>query len=107
MKKFYTLLFVFVASLISTNTNAQYHLNLDGTNDYVRVPTYVYKIVIDPKNLRTIAFLYPNQKLDPKTIEQYVVSIGEIEDFTGINFSPKLPAQYQALEKNRAVYKEW
>ena len=73
----------------------------------VRVPTYVYKIVIDPKNLRTIAFLYPNQKLDPKTIEQYVVSIGEIEDFTGINFSPKLPAQYQALEKNRAVYKEW
>ena len=40
MKNLYTKLLVVVALLISTTTFAQYHLNLDGTNDYVRVPTY-------------------------------------------------------------------
>jgi len=73
----------------------------------VRIPTYLYKIVIDPKNLRSISFLYPNQKLDVKDIEKYVVSIAEIEKYTGINFSPKLPPQYQPLETSRANYKDW
>lgn len=73
----------------------------------VQVPTYVWKIIIDPRNVRSIAFLYPNQKLDPKDIEKYIVSIGEIEDFTGINISPKLPPEYAAMEKNRAIFKDW
>lgn len=73
----------------------------------VRVPTYIYKIVIDPKNLRSIAFFYPNAKLDPKDIEKYVVSIADIEAYTGINFSPMLPAQYKPLETTRANYKDW
>jgi endonuclease G len=76
-----------------------------GNNVYI--PSYLYKIIIDAKNQRAIAFLFPNVKLDPKTIEQFVVSIGEIEDYTGINFSPALPANLQSLEKNRAVYKDW
>lgn len=73
----------------------------------VKIPSHVYKIVIDANNGRAIAFLFPNRKLDPKTIEQYVVSISEIEEYTGINFSPALPAQLQALEKNRANFKDW
>jgi endonuclease G len=73
----------------------------------VRVPSYIYKIVIDEQRQRSIAFLFPNQKLDPKEIENFVVSIGEIEDYTGINFSPALPAQLQGLEKNRGVFKDW
>lgn len=73
----------------------------------VRVPSHVYKIVIDAQRQRSIAFLFPNTKLDPKEIEQYVVSIGELEDYTGINFSPALPASLQALEKNRGVFKDW
>ena len=40
MKNLYTKLLIAVALLISATTQAQYHLNLDGTNDYVRVPTY-------------------------------------------------------------------
>jgi endonuclease G len=73
----------------------------------VFVPSHLWKIVIDSKNLRSIAFLYPNQKLDPKEIEKYVVSISEIEQYTGINISPALPPQYQQLEKVRANYKDW
>ena len=73
----------------------------------VAVPSHLYKIVIDPKKQQTIAFLFPNEKLDPKTMEQYIVSISEIEDYTGINFSPALPVQLQALEKNRGLLKDW
>ena len=73
----------------------------------VKVPPYLYKIVIDAKRGQSISFMFPNEKLDPKTMEQYIVSIGEIEDYTGINFSPLLPAQMQALEKNRGIMKDW
>jgi endonuclease G len=73
----------------------------------VRVPTYIYKIIIDPRNVRSIAFLYPNQKLDPKDIEKYIVSIAELEQYTGINFSPAIPPQYVGMEKVRANLKDW
>jgi endonuclease G len=71
------------------------------------VPSYIYKIVIDHKKSRAIAFLFPNEKLDPKTIQQYVVSIGEIEDYTGLNFSPAIPVQLQGMEKNRSKMSDW
>ena len=73
----------------------------------VSVPSYIYKIVIDHKKSRAIAFLFPNEKLDPKTIQQYVVSIGEIEDYTGLNFSPAIPVQLQGMEKNRSKMSDW
>lgn len=73
----------------------------------VKVPPYLYKIVIDANRGQSISFMFPNEKLDPKTMEQYIVSIGEIEDYTGINFSPLLPAKLQALEKNRGIMKDW
>ena len=73
----------------------------------VRVPTYIYKIVIDPKRVQSIAFLYPNQKLDPKQIANYVVSIAEIERATGINFSPAIPPQFAGIEQQRANIAEW
>jgi endonuclease G len=73
----------------------------------VAVPTYVYKIIIDPKNTRAIAFMFLNMKLDPKTMEQYIVSISEIEAVTGINFSPDIPVHLQGIEKVRAIFQEW
>ena len=53
----------------------------------VKVPSFVYKIVIDPRRNAAIAFMFPNAKLDPKEIEKYVVSISDIEAYTGINFT--------------------
>jgi endonuclease G len=56
----------------------------------VAVPSHVYKIVIDPKTGKQIAYLFPNEKLDPKLIDNYAVSVATIEQKTGINFSPLL-----------------
>jgi len=88
-------------------TGTIFDANSPTMGNGVKVPSYVYKIVIDQQRQRSIAFLFPNVKLDPKTIEQYVVSIGEIEDYTGINFSPALPPNLHDLEKNRGIFKDW
>ena len=56
----------------------------------VSVPSHVYKIVIDPKTGKQIAYLFINEKLDPKLIDNYAVSVSTIEQKTGINFSPAL-----------------
>ena len=56
----------------------------------VAIPSHVYKIVIDPKSGKQIAFLFTNEKLDPKLIDNYAVSVASIEQRTGINFSPAL-----------------
>jgi endonuclease G len=56
----------------------------------VAIPSHVYKIVIDPKSGKQIAYLFPNEKLDPKLIDNYAVSVTTIEQKTNINFSPAL-----------------
>ena len=73
----------------------------------VRVPDYVWKIVIDPKRSRAITFLFPNQKLDAKQLDSYISTISEIEYLTGINISPMLPAQLQGMKNVRADMKDW
>lgn len=56
----------------------------------VTIPSHVYKIVIDPKSGKQIAYVFPNEKLDPKLIDNYAVSVASIEQRSGINFSPAL-----------------
>jgi len=72
-----------------------------------KVPSFIYKIVIDPKRNAAIAFVFPNIKLDPKEIENYVVPISDIEKYTGINFSPMIPANLKLLETTKGNYKDW
>lgn len=73
----------------------------------VGIPTHLYKIVIQPSKSRIIAFLYPNEKLDPKQIENYVVSVADIESKTGIDFSPNIPAELKVLETQKSKFADW
>ncbi len=58
-----------------------------GRNNKVSVPDLFYKIILDIKgsDKKAIAFLMPNGKSE-KRIEDYAVSIDEIEALVGINF---------------------
>ena len=73
----------------------------------VMVPGYLHKIVFAPKIGKSIALLYPNQKLPVEDIPKYIVSISEIEKYTGINFMPNLPAELMQVETTKANWKEW
>lgn len=98
-KKYNTPMYV-ITGTIFDNTSGSF-------GNGVRIPSHLYKIVIDPKNIRSIAFMYPNQKLDPKTIESYVVSISQIEAYTSINFSPAIPPQFAPMKNIKANFKDW
>lgn len=56
----------------------------------VGVPTRLYKIIIDVKNNKSAAYIFPNQPLPVADLEKYKVSISDVEKATGINFNPKL-----------------
>jgi endonuclease G len=71
----------------------------------VAIPSHVYKIVIDPKTGKQIAYLFINEKLDPKLIDNYSVSVELIEQKTGINFSPLLANN--SAEKTKLKLKEF
>ena len=77
-------------------------------NNKVGIPDYMWKIIIDAKSNKGIAFLFPNAALPVADLSKYIVSINEIEQKTGIDFNPKLPAATQkAIESSKANSKDW
>lgn len=56
----------------------------------VSIPEKYFKIAVDLKNNRAIAFVMPNKKAEYPH-ESYAVSIDEVEKMTGINFFANLP----------------
>ena len=57
---------------------------------YIPIPNYYYKVFIDVKGNRSIAFLLPN-KLSTGPLRDYIVSIDFLESKTGLDFFNKLP----------------
>ena len=73
----------------------------------VEVPNRIYKIVIDAKTGRTLAHLFPNIKLEVADIDKYAVTVADIEQLTGINFSPRIPANLKIKETQKTTLKDW
>lgn len=65
-------------------------------NGRVTVPSAYYKVIMAPcvKPTRAIAFIYPNGHSGGR-LEQYAVSIDEVERRTRLDFFPTLPAEEQ------------
>jgi endonuclease G len=73
--------------------------------DAVAVPTDFYKIIVveDGGELKAIAFVLPNKSFSPPYhLEKYIVSIKWIEQHTGLDFMPDLPAAQRQKLKNTA-----
>jgi len=65
-----------------------------GKNE-VGVPDFLYKVIFDPKKKEAIAFLMPNEALDPNDLAGYIIPVRDIEYVTGLNFLSKLPRKEQ------------
>ncbi len=103
-------------------------------NSGVAVPTYMYKVVLDPKRMESIAFLVPNQQivtrrthtLDkgnpnyvqtlPKSaidcnskcsIANFVVPVIKVEQMTGLKFFSKIPDNQRQVLVNQLNPKVW
>lgn len=74
----------------------------------VRVPSAFFKILAAPylKNPRGIAFVYPNMTA-PGNMQQYAMSIRELEKLTGFNFFSRLPEKEQDILEMTASFNDW
>ncbi len=75
-----------------------------GRSLKISVPSHVYKILVykpdDVSQARMIAFLLPNRETGNRRFSQFVVSVKELEQKTGINFFANMPKDWQyKLEK--------
>ncbi|MDG1477456.1 MAG: DNA/RNA non-specific endonuclease [Vicingaceae bacterium] len=68
----------------------------------VSIPKFYFKVVMDLKNEKAIAFIMPNKDLK-YPISSYAVDINEVEEVTGINFFHKLE---DGLEERLEAQKE-
>lgn len=74
----------------------------------VAIPNYFYKVLLDTSRdeIKMIAFLVPHQKSE-KPLYEFVISVDELEEKTGIDFFPSLPDSIEnELEKAKS-YKAW
>lgn len=65
-------------------------------NGRVTVPSAYYKVIMAPcvRPRRAIAFIYPNGHSGGR-LQQYAVSVDEVERMTGLDFFPTLPDEEQ------------
>ena len=73
----------------------------------VGIPTHMWKVIVDRKNARAIAFIFPNAPLPVADLPKYATTIAEVERVTGINFHPQLPVQLQPLETTVPNLNDW
>lgn len=74
----------------------------------VRVPGAFFKVMIAPylPQPRGIAFVYPNMT-SPGNIQQYVMTIDEVEEITGFDFFSNLPDEIENIVESQSSFKEW
>ncbi|MBI9042360.1 DNA/RNA non-specific endonuclease [Lutibacter sp.] len=97
----YDKLYIVTGGVLSKN------LKTIGT-EKVAVPNYFYKIILDyhEPEIKAIAFLMPHEDSE-KGLYQFVTSIDEIEEITGIDFFPNLPDELENKLESSSNYISW
>lgn len=74
----------------------------------VRVPGAFFKVMAAPylDSPRGIAFVYPNMA-SPGNMENYSMTIDEVEQLTGYDFFAELPDNIENQIESKASFKEW
>ncbi|MFH1891725.1 MAG: DNA/RNA non-specific endonuclease [Candidatus Zixiibacteriota bacterium] len=79
-------------------------------DDHVAVPTHFFKIIVDandPLNVEALAFLMPNEPIVDRDIGDFLTSIDELENLTGLDFLTALPTQVQQEVESEAAGQIW
>jgi endonuclease G len=73
----------------------------------VAVPTHFYKVVFDPIRVETIAFVVPNSPHPNRRIDEFITSVRDIEQRTGLNFLNRINPAVQALIEESVAASLW
>ena len=79
-----------------------------GKKSDVSVPENFYKVILDYKEpeLKAIGFILPNKKIK-QPLQNFVFTVDDIEEITGINFFHSLPDDIEEELESRADTKKW
>jgi endonuclease G, mitochondrial len=80
--------------------------NTIGKNK-VAVPSFLYKVVLDPRHTEALALIMPNRKLRTEDLPNYLVSVHEVEKETGLRFFSALPAVEQERLQSASDLRLW
>ena len=73
----------------------------------VAVPTHFYKVVFDPVRVETIAFVVPNAPHPNRKIDEFITSVRDIEQRTGLDFLNRISPAVQALIEESVAASLW
>ena len=63
----------------------------DTIGNGVFVPDAFYKVILDVKAKKAIAFIFPHEAISTSDLANYIVTVDEVELQTGLDFFNKLP----------------
>jgi len=74
----------------------------------VAVPNQYYKVILDytDPDIKAIGFVMPNKDIND-SIENYIVTVDEVEALTGLDFFPALPDDAEALLEAEVNPSKW
>jgi endonuclease G len=77
-------------------------------DENVSVPNQFYKVLLDnnSEKVKMIAFLIPHEN-SRKPLYDFVVSVDDIEELTGIDFFPQLENSIENKLESSSRFKDW
>ncbi|MBE0490519.1 MAG: DNA/RNA non-specific endonuclease [Halomonas sp.] len=82
--------------------------NLFNRVGLVEIPEAFYKIIaVTEGEPRVLAFLMPQEVRGDEPLDDYLVSVDEIEARTGLNFFPRLPEEVAEVLEGEVVTRGW
>lgn len=96
-------LFIFTGPVFETPLQKVPRIGPNG----VAVPTHFYKIVFDPVRVETIAFVIPNASQQGRRLEEFITSVRDIEQRTGLDFLNRITPNVQALIEEAVAAGLW
>ncbi|PXX98489.1 DNA/RNA non-specific endonuclease [Halomonas sp. LBP4] len=82
--------------------------NVTNRVGLVEVPEAFYKIIVVPaEEPRALAFLMPQEVSGGEPLDDYLVSIDEVEARTGLDFFPRLPGEVAEVLEGEVVTEGW
>ena len=87
----------------------QFMDNVFNRVGFVEVPEAFYKIIVAPHNEAplALAFIMPQDVRGNEPLEDYLVTINEIEERTGLNFFPNLSPEIEAVLEGELRTQGW
>jgi endonuclease G len=76
-------------------------------DDNVCVPTHIYKIIFDPIKVEAITFIMPNVPLNTLDMPNYISSVRDVEDKTGLDFLSVLDKPVQDVVETKKAPSLW